>query len=79
MGAEGAVQILHRRAAPEQRAELQAEYTERFLTPWEAAERGFVDEVIDPADTRSVVARALDALESSREHLPGRKHTIGPL
>jgi acetyl-CoA carboxylase carboxyltransferase component len=79
MGAEGAVQILHRRAALEQRGELQAEYTERFLTPWQAAERGFVDEVIDPADTRSKVARALDALESSREHLPGRKHTIGPL
>ena len=79
MGAEGAVQILHRRAAPEQRAELQAEYTERFLTPWQAAERGYVDEVIDPADTRSVVARALEALESSRELLPGRKHTIGPM
>jgi acetyl-CoA carboxylase carboxyltransferase component len=79
MGAQGAVQILYRDAAPEQRAELQEQYTERFLTPWEAAERGYVDEVIDPADTRSVVARALEALESSREHLPGRKHTIGPM
>ena len=79
MGAQGAVQILYRDAAPEQRAELQDEYTERFLTPWEAAERGYVDEVIDPADTRSVVARALEALESSREHLPGRKHTVGPM
>jgi acetyl-CoA carboxylase carboxyltransferase component len=79
MGAEGAVQILHRTSTPDERVGLQAEYTERFLTPWEAAERGFVDEVIDPADTRTVVARALRALESSREHLPGRKHTIGPL
>ena len=79
MGAQGAVQILYRDAAPEQRAELQDEYTERFLTPWEAAERGYVDEVIDPADTRAVVARALEALESSREHLPGRKHTVGPM
>jgi acetyl-CoA carboxylase carboxyltransferase component len=79
MGAEGAVQILHRGSTPEARIELQAEYTERFLTPWEAAERGFVDAVIDPADTRSVVARALGALETSREFLPGRKHTIGPL
>jgi acetyl-CoA carboxylase carboxyltransferase component len=79
MGAQGAVQILYRDAAPEERAELQDQYTERFLTPWEAAERGYVDEVIDPADTRSVVARALEALESSREHLPGRKHTIGPM
>ncbi len=79
MGAEGAVQILHRGADPDQRADLQAEYTERFLTPWEAAERGFVDAVIDPADTRLTVSRALTTLASSREHLPGRKHTIGPL
>ncbi len=79
MGAQGAVQILYRDAAPERRAELQDEYTERFLTPWEAAERGYVDEVIDPADTRAVLARALEALESSRERLPGRKHTIGPM
>ena len=79
MGAEGAVQILYRRSTPEERVGLQAEYTERFLTPWEAAERGFVDAVIDPADTRATVARALRSLESSRESLPGRKHTIGPL
>jgi acetyl-CoA carboxylase carboxyltransferase component len=79
MGAEGAVQILHRGADQSQRSELQAEYTERFLTPWEAAERGFVDAVIDPADTRLTVSRALTALASSREHLPGRKHTVGPL
>jgi acetyl-CoA carboxylase carboxyltransferase component len=79
MGAEGAVQILHRTSDPGQRVELQAEYTERFLTPWQAAERGFVDAVIDPADTRKVVARALATLGSSREHLPGRKHTVGPM
>ncbi len=79
MGAEGAVQILHRAKDPDERVELQADYTERFLTPWEAAERGFVDAVIDPADTRLTVFRALAALASSREHLPGRKHTIGPL
>ena len=79
MGAEGAVQILYRNASVEERAGLQAEYSESFLTPWQAAERGFVDAVIDPADTRATVARALGALESSREFLPGRKHTIGPL
>ncbi len=79
MGAEGAVQILHRGADPGRRSELQTEYTARFLTPWEAAERGFVDAVIDPADTRLTVSRALTALSSSRERLPGRKHTIGPL
>ena len=79
MGAEGAVQILYRNSTVEERAGLQADYSEAFLTPWQAAERGFVDAVIDPADTRATVARALGALESSREHLPGRKHTIGPL
>ena len=79
MGAEGAVQILHRRADPDQQAALREEYAERFLTPWQAAERGFVDAVIDPADTRLVVADALATLETAREFLPGRKHTVGPL
>ena len=79
MGAEGAVQILHRKAAPEERLALLDAYEERFLTPWQAAERGFVDAVIDPADTRSVVARSLEVLASAREQLPGRKHTVGPM
>ena len=79
MGAEGAVQILYRNASVEERAGLQAEYSESFLTPWQAAERGFVDAVIDPDDTRRVVADSLSALETSREYLPGRKHTVGPL
>jgi acetyl-CoA carboxylase carboxyltransferase component len=79
MGAEGAVQILHRRALPEEREGLQAEYTERFLTPYEASERGYVDAVIDPSDTRSVVTEALTTLATAKEMLPGRKHTLGPL
>jgi acetyl-CoA carboxylase carboxyltransferase component len=79
MGAEGAVQILHRRVAPEDRGTLQDDYAERFLTPWQAAERGFVDAVIDPAATRKVVADALTALSTHREALQGRKHTTGPL
>jgi acetyl-CoA carboxylase carboxyltransferase component len=80
MGAEGAVQILHRRVEdPVERQRLQDDYAERFLTPWQAAERGFVDAVIDPADTRAVVSDALAVLETSRERLPGRKHTVGPL
>jgi len=79
MGAEGAVQILHRNAQPDEREGLQAEYTERFLTPYQASERGFVDAVIDPASTRAVVAEALGTLETAREMLPGRKHTVGPL
>jgi len=79
MGAEGAVQILHRRIQPEERQGLQDEYAARFLTPWEASERGFVDAVIDPGETRAVVATALRTLETEREMLPGRKHTVGPL
>ena len=79
MGAEGAVQVLHRRTAPENRGSLVEEYAERFLTPWQAAERGFVDAVIEPDQTRAVLADALTALETSREALPRRKHTIGPL
>ncbi|MDA8148623.1 MAG: methylmalonyl-CoA carboxyltransferase, partial [Actinomycetota bacterium] len=79
MGAQGAVQILYRKASPGERQGLQDDYTNRFLTPWQAAERGFVDAVIDPADTRSALAAALGALCTEREHLPGRKHALGPL
>ena len=79
MGAEGAAQILYRREDPEARARLQAEYAESFLTPYQAAERGFVDAVIDPADTRRVVVDALELLSTRRESLPGRKHIVGPM
>ena len=79
MGARGAVQILHRQAGPDERAGLEADYGSRFLSPWEAAERGYIDMVIDPADTRRELARALLTVESHREHLAGRKHDAGPL
>ncbi len=79
MGAEGAAQILYRRATPDERIRLQAEYAETFLTPYQAAERGFVDAVIDPDDTRAAVSDALALLATTRESLPARKHTVGPL
>jgi acetyl-CoA carboxylase carboxyltransferase component len=79
MGSRGAVQILHRRADPAQLAELEAQYAETFLTPWIAAERGFVDAVIGPADTRKVVNEAIALLASRREMLRGRRHDTGPL
>lgn len=79
MGAPGAVQILHRRAAEGERRGLEEEYAGRFLTPWPAAERGLVDEVVDPANTRAVLTAALAALASKREALVGRKHDGGPL
>jgi acetyl-CoA carboxylase carboxyltransferase component len=85
MGPEGAVEIVERRrlaeaADPVQlRAELVAQYTERFTNPWIAAERGYVDDVIDPAETRRVLARSLEMLASKREDLPKRKHGNIPL
>ena len=69
MGAPGAVQILHRKADIDDRRRLEDAYKEEYLTPWPASERGFVDAVIDPADTRAVLTRALAALASKRESL----------
>jgi len=79
MGERGAVQILHRGASAEELRRLEAVYAEDFLTPWVAAERGFVDDVIDPADTRTQVHRAFTLLASRRELLQHRKHDSGPL
>jgi acetyl-CoA carboxylase carboxyltransferase component len=85
MGPQGAVEIIYRRelqtaADPvTRRAELVDEYTERYANPYVAAERGYVDDVIDPADTRSVVIAGLDLLRSKREELPKRKHGNVPL
>jgi acetyl-CoA carboxylase carboxyltransferase component len=85
MGPDAAVEIVHRRELMEaadpvaRRAELVARYSERFTNPYIAAERGYVDDVIDPAQTRRVLARALDALASKREDLPKRKHGNVPL
>jgi acetyl-CoA carboxylase carboxyltransferase component len=85
MGASGAVEIVHRRellAAADPaalRESLVADYEERYATPYIAAERGFVDDVIDPADTRRVLSRALELLRSKREDLPKRKHGNVPL
>ncbi|MEQ8840265.1 MAG: carboxyl transferase domain-containing protein [Acidimicrobiales bacterium] len=79
MGAKGAVEILHRRNTPEERAELEANYEERLLNPYIAAERGTIDAVIDPEATRSQVAAAFDMLAGKRERLPRRRHDNTPL
>ncbi len=79
MGAKGAVEILHRRAGADERAELERAYEERLLNPYIAAERGFVDAVIDPADTRRELAAALAVLEDKRERLGPRAHDNTPL
>ncbi|HUO49781.1 MAG TPA: carboxyl transferase domain-containing protein [Acidimicrobiales bacterium] len=79
MGATGAVQILNRGADVDERRALEDRYSEELLTPWVGAERGFVDDVVDPADTRAVLARTVALLRSRRELLVGRKHDAGPL
>lgn len=79
MGAQGAVQILHRRSDAATRAAAEADYSEKLLTPWIAAERGLVDEVIDPAETRARIASGLAVLVRKRERLRPRKHANGPL
>ena len=79
MGAKGAVEILHRRNTPEERVELEAVYEERLLNPYIAAERGTIDAVIDPAESRLQVAAAFEMLASKRERLPRRRHDNTPL
>jgi acetyl-CoA carboxylase carboxyltransferase component len=79
MGAGQAAAILQRRATPEERAAFEADYTERLLNPFVAAERGYVDGVIDPADTRREVAAAFAMLRDKRERLAPRKHDNTPL
>ena len=88
MGPEGAVNVLYRRelgnAASEDeasalRAKRVAAYRERFSNPYIAAERGFVDAVIEPRNTRSHLVRALRQLSSKRQSLPPKKHGNLPL
>jgi propionyl-CoA carboxylase beta chain len=85
MGASGAVKILNRReiadaADPEAKAaELAAEYTDHFANPFIAAQRGYVDDVINASETRRAVSRALDALANKRVERPRRKHGNIPL
>jgi methylmalonyl-CoA decarboxylase subunit alpha len=84
MGAEAAVGVIyHKELAaadnPDQlRSRLIAEYTEELMDPYYALERGLVDDVIDPADTRFMVIRALDMLSEKRPELVLRKHGNPP-
>ncbi|UBI37114.1 MULTISPECIES: acyl-CoA carboxylase subunit beta [Streptomyces] len=88
MGAQGAVNILHRRALAavesdeereELRARLIADYEDTLLNPYTAAERGYVDAVIMPSDTRRHIVRGLRTLRDKREVLPPKKHGNIPL
>ncbi|MDR0786999.1 MAG: acyl-CoA carboxylase subunit beta [Gemmatimonadota bacterium] len=85
MGASGAVEILYRREIADSEdpaartAELQNEYAKRFANPYAAAERGFVDDVIDPRETRRRIISALDMLRRKRDTNPPKKHGNMPL
>ena len=85
MGAEGAVNIIHRGEIgasddPEAtRAELIADYESRMMNPYAAAARGLLDDVIDPTETRPRIISALEMLENKREQLPPKKHGSIPL
>ncbi len=79
MGAGQAAAILQRRATPEERAEFERDYTERLLNPYIAAERGYIDAVIDPSETRQIIGDALQMLRDKRELLMARSHDNTPL
>ena len=79
MGAKGAVQILNRRDTDEVRLQAELDYAADYLNPYVAAERGYVDAVVDPADTRRLVGRAVDLLATKRERLQGKRHSNSPL
>jgi propionyl-CoA carboxylase beta chain len=85
MGPEGAVNIVFKKQIEKaddptlRRAELIAEYQRKFVTPYWAAERGYVDDVIEPAETRPRLIRALRMLATKRESVPPRKHGNVPL
>jgi acetyl-CoA carboxylase carboxyltransferase component len=85
MGPEGAVNIVFRRELEQaedkegRRQELVTEYEQKFANPYLAADRGYVDDVIDPAETRPRLIKALRMLETKRESVPGRKHGNIPL
>jgi propionyl-CoA carboxylase beta chain len=85
MGPDGAVNIIYREEIAradnpdDRRAELITDYQQRFTNPYVAANRGYLDDVIDPAQTRPVIIRALEMLQNKRDTLPAKKHGNIPL
>ncbi|MBU4335572.1 MAG: methylmalonyl-CoA carboxyltransferase, partial [Actinobacteria bacterium] len=89
MGSGGAVNILQRGAlaavdaaggdVEAERARLVAEYEEAIVNPWDAADRGYVDAVIRPSQTRLQIVRALRLLRTKRAAMPPKKHGNIPL
>ncbi len=85
MGPEGAVEIIHRRELEtaddpaRRKAELAADYRSRFASPYVAAARGFIDDIIEPSQTRPRLINALQVLQNKRDSNPPRKHGNIPL
>ena len=85
MGAAGAAEVLYAKEAKEAEdpkafiAEKEAEYNRLFANPYQAAKYGYIDDVIEPRNTRFRVIRALAQLESKRQDLPRKKHGNIPL
>ena len=85
MGADGAINIIYREQIsasddPDRmREELVADYQDKFTNPFVAASLGFIDDVIDPADTRPRIIRALEMLQNKRDSSPAKKHGNIPL
>ncbi len=85
MGAEGAVEIVFRKEMQEaedkaaRRAELIQQYRQAFASPYVAAGRRLVDDIIEPAYTRRHLAQALEYLQNKRDHRPPKKHGLIPL
>jgi propionyl-CoA carboxylase beta chain len=81
MGAKGAVEIIFRSdiGDPDKIAARTKEYEDRFLSPFIAAERGYIDDVIMPHSTRRRIARALAMLKDKKTEMPAKKHDNLPL
>ncbi|XP_064394246.1 propionyl-CoA carboxylase beta chain, mitochondrial-like [Halichondria panicea] len=79
MGAKGAVAILHRGADSSELPRLQQEYEDTLCTPFQAAARGFVDDIIFPRETRKRICEDLELLASKKQSLPWKKHSNIPL
>ena len=85
MGPEGAVNIIYREElnssedADSLRSQLIKDYQDRFTNPYVAANRGYLDDVIDPAETRPHIIKSLEMLQNKRDSMPGKKHGNIPL
>jgi acetyl-CoA carboxylase carboxyltransferase component len=80
MGTQGAINVVHRKNPnEEQRTQFAKEYAQKYLNPNIAAELGYIDEVIHPADTRQWIAKLLNVLDRKEVARPKRKHGLLPI